>query len=368
MSPVTGSFDPDAMQIDSTEGKGTGPVHGAQKAKMQREEALTKDATVPGFLSWARDQPEAPIWIGDGRIRHSNIVHFGLRYHVVSNLKRARFPESNSLTRVFWSILSHRTFSLRAEHLDELAALWLQIPSPTPYIDMLDPSSAFQVAFYFHTYCDKETWQIQRVLNCFIWKPLFTPVGRIKEQKLLNKDKLQELKAAITDIQQINGRDSALLALQNTDMFLAKGLNDSYVNWVSEPKLPPTERSFLSMSFSNRLNIGGVFLDCIVNWNGTLQIVGDIERQLGPTIPNLERDMRDGHAMIAVRPSAWGQSCARFCLFVFSQDVHEDLRLICKHLDDAIDRYDFHGMETDHIEGSDWTILRGWQKAISNWV
>ncbi|KAH6865283.1 hypothetical protein BKA58DRAFT_463010 [Alternaria rosae] len=308
-SPAPNSQDLEGIQVDGT-------VNGYDRSQRQQstEEVALQDARSEPFLRWAVGHPNSPSWTAFGSIRHANIVQFEFQYHnycaAAGSWEERRLSNKD---RLFKTVSKEHSIRISRELLDDVAYIWGTRIQPDWGLGL---ACALRATFYFHTYCDKSSWQIKRVLHCMIWEAEQLPVHKNCNTK--------DLMTAMLLVRSFHGRDSASHALRSTGLILRPNQGEEGPEWVPflHIHLSENTRDILSGlaagSSQDVERVRHISLD-----NGLLQIATGSEEQHQRVPASWGRDTRTGDSLIAIRSSSWPDTSPRYCMFVLCKTGYE---------------------------------------------
>src|SRR5690242_15197012 len=139
-----------------------------QSQRQRRRELL--DVSSHECTRWTFDQHDAPAWTQMGIVRHSTIANFKLRcYSLSSVFNHLSQPahDSDDVELFSYAVLYSHSITVSLEQLHDIVLHWTMEPMPALYFSM---ARTLQVTFYFQTYCDHTTWQINKILTCIVWR------------------------------------------------------------------------------------------------------------------------------------------------------------------------------------------------------
>ena len=358
------------MQVDEVVA-GTERAHGSQGSEDQEHTAI-RNASSHSFLRRAIGHHSAPSWTMTGSIRHSNIVRFEFRCYETCRHKLIDLEREDLETPSITSILLSSAFLIHPEQLHELATLWTAERIDIPDINPREP---IHITLYFQTYCDQWTWQLNRVLTCFLWteEPTipFTTTNTDNLPAIQRSDgtldsfEMADCRGAILDTQQIHGRDSVWYALQGVSMVFRPGQESHRPHWMSFEKVNMPERaSGILMDLKEVMRLDDFIISRVTCCARLAEVDPSFERRLRSTMPDLGQDTRIGNSMIAVRSPSWSADCPKFCLFVLLEQDYDENDILYLLLEEAIALKNYYGGDGCHFGRSDWQTLRDWRRAL----
>jgi hypothetical protein len=342
-----------------------------------------QEADSDPLLRWAIGHQSSPPWTEFGNVRHADIVDFEFRYSSMTLLfDNGRMgPDRTDNVQVPLGSVYH----MLPREIEKLARIWAPKAVPDPSVSavtQLEPPAVY-VTFFFHTFCDDDTWQIRRVLNCFIWGiELFELFER--NVSSLNAPSVQEdsqaqcgiklsavdsedLERAILDIRQIAGRRSVLCALRGMSMVL-HDQDIGHLKWSSLKKWERSIETYTSDLLLRRTDGTNSRVNVTVRRNihfsGLFRVEGNDRSRAFSTLPDLEQDSQDGASMLAIRPQNWPASTPQFCLFVLPIEVENAESAIHWLLEEAIQRQNYYGDPGYQFTRAASRTLWKWRKAL----
>jgi hypothetical protein len=377
-SPAPDENDQDSMQIDEVAFNTESPGSSHLPNEAQQDEIMEYSAVqIPrshSLLRWAVGHEGAPTWADLGSIRFSNVVRFKFRSCsslAMENVQSVRggIDESSVIDS-----LASCSIHIPLESLHELAAIWMTGTIP---IRVPEDGKFVHATLLFQSYCDRTTWQIQRVLSCIIWgdkpsTPTYEPNGVQSLARVIRSDtsqraSRQDLTKAILDLRQIHGRDSVQYALREVSMALVLQPNCQSPKWELLEAFDMPEKALETLlGLQSSTNFGNYDIGCDVYDAGLWQVQDTFgkRQQLYSTLPVLEQDTLTGDSMLAIRSPTWPAGCPRFCLFILPGSIDDTVSTLSKLLEEAISLKNFFAEGSYHWSRPDWQVLWRWRKAL----
>jgi hypothetical protein len=342
-----------------------------------------QEADLDPLLRWAIGHENSPSWANFGSVRHADIVDFEFRYSNMTLLfeNQRMGPERTSNVQV----PSGSVYHMSPREIENLARIWAPKAVPHPPASNIAQlnAPAVYVTFFFHTFCDDDTWQIRRVLNCFVWgielvelsnwKAATLSTPSIQEDSRAQREiessaaDSEDLERAILDVRQITGRQSVLCALGGMSMVL-QDQDNGRLKWSWLKKWERSDEAYtcdLSLKRTDGTNsYVNVTVRRNIHFSGLYRVEGNDWSRTLSTLPDLEQDTRDGASMLAIRPRNWPASTPQFCLFVLPKEVEDAESALYRLLEDAIQRRNYYGDPGYRFTKAASRTLLKWQKIL----
>jgi hypothetical protein len=223
--------------------------------------AQPKDAdNLHALLKYDRSHPHAPPWTKLATIQHSNLVQFKFRYCTIpedlgplrqllscTNTSKDLAVRAGVILSMFEG---HTSFPTSVSAIAQLAELWVEDAAiVTGSATEPPPSKPVQAILIFNTYFDIESWQITRLLDCFVcsqtaWN-LLLQVHQYENPPAHDpwmSDQRVDLCEYVQPLKFLNGKDSTTAAMLKLDMLLcapkSHDLSHSGLTWKEPPNNP----------------------------------------------------------------------------------------------------------------------------------
>jgi hypothetical protein len=366
------------MQIDEVTFTTTSPGSSQLTNETQQDGTMEPDVIrIPrshDLLRWAVGHERAPAWANLGSIRFSDVVHFKFRSCSLSAIDNAQSARKKTDEISVIDSLASCSVCIPLESVHELAAIWMTgtIPTQEP-----ENGKLLHVTLLFQSYCDRKTWQIQRVLSCIVWEDNYSTqtyepnvvqsLAQVVNGDIPQHPSKQDLTKAILDLRQIYGRDSVRYALREVSAVLALQSHHQSLKWELLEALNMPEKAFETLMWlQSGTNFGNQNLVCRVYDAGLWQVQGACgkRQQVNSTLPVLGQDTQTGDCMLAIRSPTWPEDCPRFCLFILPASIDDTESTLSKLLETTISLKNFLAVGDYHWSQTDWQVLRKWRKAL----
>jgi hypothetical protein len=377
------TLDQDAMDLDETVSfignSGSLLQHNEAECAQWSDLSTIQDASSHDFLRWGVGHQRSPSWADIQSIRQSNIVQ--LEYQLYFSTYSHHYQEENNVEGQLDGYSSCGafptwSFGIPLNGLQELASLWMVdfVPSPA-----MSTEKNLQVSFLFQTHCNRKTWQIKRVLTFIVWNndvsrpagsasSISGPTDMVGDRELLT---IEGLKNAILDSRQIQGRDSVWYALREVSMALVPQPNHQWPTWkLAEHVIIPDTWSEKNLQTADDAHFEDGSIRCDLRDGGLWLVDAGLSRrrQLGSTLPELEKDARSGNSMLAIRSPSWPEICPKFCLFVLPNDIDDTTGTLHKLLEEAVSLKNYYAEGDYKWSRADWQALWKWRKTLEQGV
>lgn len=312
----------------------------------------------------------APPWTIHGSVRHADIIQFVVRtISVQLQPPPSDYTSSDIADVVILATLFRSAFRVRKKQLLVFLQLWPT--TPDAYLHLQRLADEFVITIFFQTYCNKQTWQITRVLNYVIWHkgPRWADDFTIANHRFCSTQQshftsridLQKLIRASLDVKRTNEKDSLWHAIRNLGMVLSPVT----LLWSTFDGLRMPANEFETL---DRLTlptcIGSMDMTIIGIVLSLEQIQPSSNERHYTTLPELEHDPRDGDAMLAVRSPSWPEICPQFCLFILSANYPDHTNDLHDLLQNTITLGNFYKEDDRQLSPSDLKTLRNWRTAL----
>jgi hypothetical protein len=351
MSSFSNSQDTDPMQLD-----GIAAIDVEPGSFSDERSASVSDAHDHVFLRWAIGSTDSPSWTRIGSIRHANIIAFEFRcYYPVSHdntwKRTVTAEDAGTLTEALYA----RAIMIKAEQLRSLASDWAKYVSS---FMGLEPACSVRVTLFFQTYCDENTWQIKRVLNCILWES--DPTAEVCGG--------QGIKTAILRMKNLSGRDSVWLALRTTTLILTheEGAGEFECASFKDAGFREDAKDLFKRS-SSEVRLGNTVLRHTSRVGQLLHIQHHPTTISQPAHENVpwEPDNKSGDSMLAFRSSGWPETCPKFCLFVLSDIAKDSPNELHTLLEEAVTLKNYYGQIGYRWDIRDTHEFFQWRKAVA---